>query len=594
MTAIATADRAEEEIEGRATFEHGMTELPLDEIHPDPENRKSASGKEAGIEELAASIKAIGLLHPIIVRMIPEGDESPTNYRIVAGERRWRAAKLLKRPTIECRIILPDEPGKGIDYARLARTAENGQRVNFTPMEEAEQVARLASPPAEGGSGLSHEAIGRCLGRTRQWVARRASLLNLSKKWRDAQKDPDMNVRQWPAVYLELIARMPANVQDEFLDRLNDEGYVSGEEPLASLDEIKQVGARLHTLLTAAPWKLDDELLVPKAGPCTLCPKRSSCQPDLFDDGEVSPKGGKKGDLCLDKACWAEKGEAYTRRVIGELSAEHPNLLYFAEDCWGDASRAKAAKRLPAGAKLITEFWGFDRKKKKGDKGALPALHVYGDQVGKVEWVVPRKDVGGDKIVKAAATKKPKTGAAAIADKQEAYDKRRRVYFTKLVLESLDAVTADSTPQARANAEKRPEAVYLRTHCLIAKTLELMNMTRETNRHLKKLNLPTPGRWGALANPVTPTVTASALAKRELDLLGLDTKWTDAVCWPLIVDALEVMALRLGRPLMGGDDGKWQFAEAEFAAMILGLDAGELRAKAAAEIPYAKGWAAGV
>ncbi|MEA3639971.1 MAG: ParB/RepB/Spo0J family partition protein [Lamprobacter sp.] len=105
--------------------------IRLDEIEPDTNQPRKHFDKDA-LKELAATIKEKGLIQPIIVRSNPDS----TGYIIIAGERRWRAARINNAETIEA--IVRDD----LD-ARAAALIENIQRQNLKPLEEADAVATL-------------------------------------------------------------------------------------------------------------------------------------------------------------------------------------------------------------------------------------------------------------------------------------------------------------------------------------------------------------------------------------------------------------------------------------------------------------------
>ncbi len=110
-----------------------IVELSLSAIELDP-NQPRQAVDEKKLEELALSIREHGLLQPITVRRKP-GDEG---YVVVAGERRFRAHKLLGRERIEAIITKIDE-GRAYEVALI----ENLQREDLTPLEEAAGYARL-------------------------------------------------------------------------------------------------------------------------------------------------------------------------------------------------------------------------------------------------------------------------------------------------------------------------------------------------------------------------------------------------------------------------------------------------------------------
>jgi len=144
--------------------------LPLFSVFPNPDQPRKKFDP-AKLEELAASIKANGLLQPIKVR--PMGQDA---WMIVAGERRWRAHCLLadRGQLPGCQIAAIVE---SVDDRRMAIEAilENLQRADVTPMEEAYAFKRMI----EGG--MSERELGQALGLTQSWRIRdRLRLLNLA------------------------------------------------------------------------------------------------------------------------------------------------------------------------------------------------------------------------------------------------------------------------------------------------------------------------------------------------------------------------------------------------------------------------------
>jgi len=143
----------------------GAIEVDIDLIAPN-ERQPRAHVDETRLEELARSIKENGVIQPILVQKI--GDL----YRIIAGERRWRAAQragLLKVP-----VVVRDMP---IDAEReLLQLAliENIQRENLNPVDEAAAYQRLADDFA-----LTHEQIAAAVGKDRSSVANYVRLLKL-------------------------------------------------------------------------------------------------------------------------------------------------------------------------------------------------------------------------------------------------------------------------------------------------------------------------------------------------------------------------------------------------------------------------------
>jgi ParB family transcriptional regulator, chromosome partitioning protein len=133
-------------------------------VAPNPEQPRRSFDPEA-LATLGDSIRLHGLLHPIVVQR--DGDA----YRLVAGERRLRAAQLAGVSAIPAIVRPAAESGR--QSLEVALT-ENLVRTDLNPMEEAAAYARLAD-----AFGLTHEAIALRLGRTRSTVSNAIRLLNL-------------------------------------------------------------------------------------------------------------------------------------------------------------------------------------------------------------------------------------------------------------------------------------------------------------------------------------------------------------------------------------------------------------------------------
>ena len=138
--------------------------LPLSRIEPRQDQPRDFFDEER-LQDLAASISRHGLIQPVVVRRLPNGD-----YQIIAGERRWRAARLAGLNDIPVRVLDADDRG----VAELA-LVENLQREDLNPMEEARGYQKLISDYS-----LTQEEAAAGVGKSRSAVANALRLLNLS------------------------------------------------------------------------------------------------------------------------------------------------------------------------------------------------------------------------------------------------------------------------------------------------------------------------------------------------------------------------------------------------------------------------------
>ncbi len=141
-------------------------EVALDDLRPGRYQPRNHMADE-GLAELADSIREQGVLQPLVVRPAPAGPGA--RYEIVAGERRWRAARLAGLAAVPVVVRELD------DQAALAvALIENLQREDLNPLEQAQSLARLASE-----FGLTHEQVAKAVGRSRASVSNLLRLLDL-------------------------------------------------------------------------------------------------------------------------------------------------------------------------------------------------------------------------------------------------------------------------------------------------------------------------------------------------------------------------------------------------------------------------------
>ena len=125
---------------------------------------------EGALYELAESIKAQGIMQPILVRKLAEGDHAG-KYEIIAGERRFRAARLAGLDSVP--VLVRDVPNEA---AAAMALIENIQREDLNPLEEAQGLQRLIKE-----FGLTHETAAQAVGRSRSAASNLLRLLNLAE-----------------------------------------------------------------------------------------------------------------------------------------------------------------------------------------------------------------------------------------------------------------------------------------------------------------------------------------------------------------------------------------------------------------------------
>jgi ParB/RepB/Spo0J family partition protein len=147
----------------------GVRTVPLDRIEANPENPRLVF-ETAALEELAASIREHGVLQPILIR--PHGRNQ---YQLVAGERRWRAARLAGLASIPALIEELDD-----DTALEIAIIENLQREDLSPLEEASMYDRMIRD-----HGYSVRKLAQKLGKDKGYLENRLRLADAPKEIRD-------------------------------------------------------------------------------------------------------------------------------------------------------------------------------------------------------------------------------------------------------------------------------------------------------------------------------------------------------------------------------------------------------------------------
>ena len=236
---------------------------------------------DSDVSDLAASIKAHGMLHPITVTQ----DKASLGlyYVLVAGHRRFAAAKQIGLKEIPCHVI-SDQNKAALQEIALT---ENVSRVEMTPYEECLAVKNLENKkntPAQ---------IAKRLGRTLRWVLVRKKIGDAGEKVLNKVKDGLIELG-----VVAKIADLPDNVFKKELESCyrTDKYFIDG------------VLDRYHKDLSRAPFEHEA---------CLQCAKCSACQADLFED---EPKA-----YCLDPNCWARKAKKAAEAKVKKLQEEGKN-----------------------------------------------------------------------------------------------------------------------------------------------------------------------------------------------------------------------------------------------------------------------------
>ena len=177
-----------------------LLEVPVDEIEPNPNQPRKIFNSNA-LDELSASIKASGVIQPIIVRKQGSG------YQLVAGERRWRAARQAGLPRVPA-IVREVTDAESLELALV----ENLLREDLNPMEEAEAYDKLLAR-----FGWTQEELSQRVGKERSSIANALRLLRLPPPIQDDLRAGRLTMGHARALLALTIASEQLKLRDEIL-----------------------------------------------------------------------------------------------------------------------------------------------------------------------------------------------------------------------------------------------------------------------------------------------------------------------------------------------------------------------------------------
>jgi ParB/RepB/Spo0J family partition protein len=259
---------------------------------------------QAKLAELRESIRVHQVQQPLLVR-VRDGDieDGAPLYEIVDGERRWRCvAELAADEVVLLPCVIRDISA---DAAREIQLLSAIQREELHPLDEADGFEELLrDPPGKPARlrGYSIDDLARRVGKSRSYVYTRLALCALQRDARAAFYEGKVTLGTAQA-----IARLAADDQAEATAHI---AKGNGTGPLPA-DEAQQYIQRAFMLqLSRATWLLHDEAVLPSAGSCTACQKRTGSNPELFPDLAA------QSDTCTDRGCFQQKTAAARQHVI--------------------------------------------------------------------------------------------------------------------------------------------------------------------------------------------------------------------------------------------------------------------------------------
>jgi ParB family chromosome partitioning protein len=304
-----------------------IQDIPLAKIRESKTNPRRVFD-DAKVAELAENIRQHGVLQPILVRPLPEGEAG--TYELVAGARRFRASKIAKRESIPATVReLTDA------QALELQVIENVQRVDVHPLDEAQGYAALIQLQP---NTYTVETIASRVGRSPAYVSGRLRLIQLIPEAKQAFYEDKLTV-----AHAFEVARLQSNDQRRALQECFPHHRSTGailKDKHAEAVTVRElrgwIAREIHLDLANAPFDPQDEKLLPSAGACSRCPKQTGSNPLLF------PEIPRKASICTDRECYRAKIEALVQIQLKPLAEKGEKPLRVSQaPAWQANDRAK-------------------------------------------------------------------------------------------------------------------------------------------------------------------------------------------------------------------------------------------------------------
>lgn len=360
------------------------------------------------IKDLADSMASVGLLQPITLRAIGKA-----SYEIVAGERRWRAAKLLKWETIPAIVReISDEEMLEIQII------ENLQREDVSPLDEAHAFKTLLDK--ESLDWLSSK-----IHKPKKYILDRLKLNDLVPEAAELVQSGIL-----PLGHAVVISKLSFADQKACLDlciRKQHDGYNDETDEsiyvtscVKTLEELKRhISGTIMLDFYKSPFDKNDETLYPDAGSCASCPKRTCNSNLLFQDITSD-------DKCTDASCFQEKIKLHVEREKAKAKEAHGTVLAGERPTYNSHTHVKVQ-----GVEVPIQ--------KTPTKNSIPVVITKVDRYGGHQHLGETVYVDKMKVeqVKAEKAEGPKKRNGLMS-----YEDERKKEFTEVIWPRLEMIVA--------------------------------------------------------------------------------------------------------------------------------------------------------
>lgn len=419
MTTAAATPTKVEPIDAPYVKGHAAPLVAIAEIHPSPTNPRKNLGDLA---ELIASVKRHGVLQPVLARPNNKG------FELVSGHRRLAASKAAGLKEIPC--IVREIDDREVLELQLV---ENCQRQDIHPLEEADALKQLHEKHKIGIDDLAAK-----VGKSKAYVYGRMKLCDLvdaiaRRAFLSGKMSPSIATvvaRLTPAdqakatVVILLDEEWTKRTPDDFAKEFESDREWEDLKPMSFRDAADYIQRNFHLVLKDAPFDTEDATLLPAAGACTTCPKRSGAQPELFPDIT-------RADVCTDSACFQDKKQASFKLI--QIRAKEKGQKVLPDE--KGASLFKYGNEIRGNAPYVAVSGTCDADSKK---------RSWKDVLGKEapQVVLVRKPSGAivqlferDAAIEALKAKLPDAGKKA----EKLEEKRKNPYGSKTADPAKDA-----------------------------------------------------------------------------------------------------------------------------------------------------------
>lgn len=422
-----------------------VQDIPLTHIRESKTNPRRQFD-ETKLAELADNIRMHGVLQPVLVRPVEGGE--PGFYELVAGARRFRASRLAEQETIPASI------------RKLTNTQclelqliENLQRADVHELDEARGYQALIRLEPET---YSVEVLAEKVGRSEKYVYSRLRLTHLVEEVQAAFYSGKLSV----AHAFEIARLEPNDQRRAFAEcfpahRTTAAIVKDGKAEAITVRQLREwIEREIHLDIAHAPFDPDDETLVPTAGSCAKCPKRTGNNPLLFPDV-------RRKSICTDRECFRKKVEALVQLRVKPLEAagEKP-LRVSLSSSW------QASNRTPD---VLYEGQYRRAQKQKECPETKSAVVIDGPDAGAVLHVCPDEKcpVHGNRTrYQPTAQERASRAKEALAERTErqtrarTLDAIRKKLPAKLSRPDLEMATLDYFRRLGHDNHRRLSRVY--------------------------------------------------------------------------------------------------------------------------------------